>query len=218
MRGYHGNGSTTAISGLVISSSPICSSRPSPPASAAITTPPALPRAGRIRTAHHLPQLLGLRRASAAQRQLRQQTGLLRRVPLPAVAGQRQLQPQQLPVHPEVQRVLPHHNSVSSAALRPVFLPQQFRGLWWRRSDAPAAGDLGIASSEGSFTLQAFLSGMAAEDCLRVELPPEFGQGAVSGLLDRLLPADADAQREIAGHFDLRPTPTCPTSTPYFWP
>ena len=51
---------------------------------------------------------------------------------------------------------------------------------------------------------------MAAEDCLRVELPPEFGQGAVSGLLDRLLPADADAQREIAGHFDLRANPDLP--------
>ena len=51
---------------------------------------------------------------------------------------------------------------------------------------------------------------MAAEDCLRVELPPEFGQGAVSGLLDRLLPADAGAQREIVGHFDLRANPDLP--------
>ena len=51
---------------------------------------------------------------------------------------------------------------------------------------------------------------MAAEDCLRVELPPEFGHGTISGLLDRVFPEDEDRQRDIVGHFDLRATPDLP--------
>ena len=51
---------------------------------------------------------------------------------------------------------------------------------------------------------------MALEDCLRLELPPEFGVDSVSVLLDRVFPADEEGRREIASLFDLRANPDLP--------
>ena len=43
-----------------------------------------------------------------------------------------------------------------------------------------------------------------------LELPPEFSQGSLSGLLDRVFPSDEAQRREIASRFDLRANPDLP--------
>ena len=51
---------------------------------------------------------------------------------------------------------------------------------------------------------------MAPDDCLRVDLPPEFLDGSVSQLLEGVFPPDADAQQGIEARFDLRANPDLP--------
>ena len=51
---------------------------------------------------------------------------------------------------------------------------------------------------------------MAADDCLLVELPTEFADGPVSGLLGRAFPADEGERQDIAARFDLRANPDLP--------
>ena len=65
-------------------------------------------------------------------------------------------------------------------------------------------------ADEGTFIFQASLEGMAAADCLSVELPLGFASGSVSQLLDRALSADEAEQREFAAFFDLRANPDLP--------
>ena len=54
------------------------------------------------------------------------------------------------------------------------------------------------------------MSGMAPEDFLEVELPQDFGEGAVRDLLDRVFPAGEEERREFAAGFDLRANPDLP--------
>ena len=51
---------------------------------------------------------------------------------------------------------------------------------------------------------------MAPEDCIRLELPPEFHRLPLSRLLDRVFPAADEQRREIASQFDLRANPDLP--------
>ena len=51
---------------------------------------------------------------------------------------------------------------------------------------------------------------MSPNDCLVVELPPDFLGGTVSDLLDRVFPADAEGRRLIAQCFDTRDNPDLP--------
>ena len=55
---------------------------------------------------------------------------------------------------------------------------------------------------EGPFTLQAYLAGMAPDDLIRLELPPECRNLSVSQLLDRAFPESPEERREIAAQFD----------------
>ena len=51
---------------------------------------------------------------------------------------------------------------------------------------------------------------MAPEDCLRLELPPEFLEDTLSGLLDRVFPTDEAQRQKIVAQFDLRANPDLP--------
>ena len=54
---------------------------------------------------------------------------------------------------------------------------------------------------DGSFTLQASLTGMAPEDCIRLEMPSDCRRLALSQLLDRAFPESPEERREIAAQF-----------------
>jgi len=62
----------------------------------------------------------------------------------------------------------------------------------------------------GSFVLKASLSGMPPDACLHAALPADYAQGTVSGLLDRVFPADAEGRQRVQEHFDLRANPYLP--------
>ena len=55
---------------------------------------------------------------------------------------------------------------------------------------------------DGPFTLQAYLAGMAPDDLIRLELPPECRNLSVSQLLDRAFPESPEERQEIAAQFD----------------
>lgn len=63
---------------------------------------------------------------------------------------------------------------------------------------------------DGPFTLQVSLSGMAPEDYIRLELPPECRRLSLLGLLDRVFPASDTERREIESQFDVRANPDLP--------
>ena len=69
---------------------------------------------------------------------------------------------------------------------------------------------LGIERPGGSLSLQVSLSGMAPEDFVRLEMPPECRNLSVSQLLDRAFPAAPDEREAIAAQFDLRANPDLP--------
>lgn len=54
---------------------------------------------------------------------------------------------------------------------------------------------------DGPFALQASLAGMAPEDCIRLEMPPESRRLALSQLLDRAFPASPEERQAIAAQF-----------------
>ena len=54
---------------------------------------------------------------------------------------------------------------------------------------------------DGPFTLQASLAGMAPEDCIRLEMPPDCRRLALAQLLDRAFPASHEERQEIAAQF-----------------
>ena len=56
-------------------------------------------------------------------------------------------------------------------------------------------------TEEAPFTLQVSLIGLAPEDLIRLEMPPEYRRLSVSQLLDRAFPASPDERREIAAQF-----------------
>ena len=51
---------------------------------------------------------------------------------------------------------------------------------------------------------------MSRDDCLLVELPPEFREGSVSQFLERIFPVEGEEQQEISARFDLRANPDLP--------
>ena len=55
---------------------------------------------------------------------------------------------------------------------------------------------------EGAFTLQVSLNGMAPEDFIRLEMPPDCRHLSVSQLLERAFPASPDERQEVAAQFD----------------
>ena len=62
----------------------------------------------------------------------------------------------------------------------------------------------------GPFRFSASLKGMADEDGLCLVLPPEFGQGTVFQLIERVFPSDEEQQRVVESWFDLRTNPDLP--------
>ena len=64
-----------------------------------------------------------------------------------------------------------------------------------------------IAGPGESFVLRVHLAGLFPDDSLQVELPPDFLEDTVAGLLDRVFPPDEDRRREIADRFDLQDNP-----------
>ena len=185
MRGYHSNGYYHSYWGPGDFLSPTCLSRPSLPGSVATTTR-RRPHEGR-RYATSAPPTATPRPTTArstATPAINNEAGVLRWLALSAVPQQRKLQPQQLPVHPENQRGLQDQQHCNPHQFRPLVLAQ-FRRLRRGRCYAGAAKVLGIGGptrmpDEGPFTLHACLAGMAPDDLIRLEMPPECRNLSVS--------------------------------------